>query len=134
MKINVPHRFIWMFSILIIISLACQGGPTAMEQDTPTDTSAQPPQAITTPTKAGIAPVGLPDKRANQAGDEDSSHNANNKMASGGEKFIRGWYERPFNADTMDTYFPYIDIVDTQGFKDDTWGFGSITVSNTDPN
>jgi hypothetical protein len=134
MKINFPDRFIWMLSVLIIISLACQGGPTTVEQVTPTSTSAQPPQAITTPTKVGIVPVGLPEKRANQAGDEDSSHNANNKMASGGEKFIRGWYERPFNADTMDTYFPYIDIVDTQGFKDDVWGFGSITVSNTDSN
>lgn len=135
MKITVPRRFIWMLSVLIIVSLACQGSPLAAEPTTPSESPIQPPSGeSTTPVQVGIAPVGLPNKRANQAGDEDSSRNAENKMVSGGEKFIKGWYERPFNAKTMDTYFPYIDIVETQGFKDDIWGFGTITVSNTDAN
>ena len=34
----------------------------------------------------------------------------------------------------MDTYFPYIDIVDTQGFLDDTWGYATITLSGLDAN
>jgi hypothetical protein len=55
-------------------------------------------------------------------------------MAPGGDTFVKDLYERPFNANTMDTYFPYLDIVDTQGFKDDTWGFATITLSDTDAN
>jgi hypothetical protein len=34
----------------------------------------------------------------------------------------------------MDTYFPYLDIVDTQGFKDETWGYATISTSGTDAN
>ena len=34
----------------------------------------------------------------------------------------------------MDTYFPYVDIVDVQGFKDDLWGYLTITLVGTDAN
>ena len=34
----------------------------------------------------------------------------------------------------MDTYFPYMDIVGIQGFKDDTWGYLTITLAGTDKN
>jgi hypothetical protein len=81
-----------------------------------------------------VAPVNLPGERENQAGDPDSSANASRKLVSEGEKFVRGIYERPFNSETMDTYFPWMDIVDTQGFQDDEWGFATITLSNTDTN
>ena len=63
-------------------------------------------------------PVGLPAERADQAGDIDSSPNAHRAMVSGGDVFVHGLYERPFNADPMDKYFPYLDIVDIQGYKD----------------
>jgi len=86
----------------------------------------------TTPFEGAI-PVDLPAKRADQAGDVDSSVNAARKLVSGGEVFVHGQYERPFNADTMDKYFAYVDIVDTQGFKDETWGYASITLASTDP-
>jgi hypothetical protein len=56
------------------------------------------------------------------------------KGVSDGDVFVQGLYERPFNANTMDTYFPYMDIVHIQGFKDDTWGYLTITLAGTDKN
>ena len=79
-------------------------------------------------------PVDLPAKRLDQAGDIDSSPNAYRAMVSGGDIFVHGLYERPFNPDPMDKYFPYLDIVDMQGYKDDTWGYASITLQKTDDN
>lgn len=131
MKTRIPVRFFWMAFALIIVSLACQNTSDANS----TDISETNPTALpTNPVQAGVSPVSLPEKRENQAGDPDSSANADRKLVSGGEKFVRGLFERPFNAETMDTYFPYLDIVDTQGFKDDTWGFATITLSSTDAN
>jgi hypothetical protein len=77
-------------------------------------------------------PVQLPAKRSDQAGDVDSSPNAYRQMVSGGDVFVNNQYERPFNTGPMDKYFPYLDIVDTQGFKDDTWGYATITLQDTD--
>jgi len=56
------------------------------------------------------------------------------KGVSGGDVFVQGLYERPFNANTMDTYFPYMDIVQIKGFMDDTWGYLEITLAGTDKN
>jgi hypothetical protein len=101
------------------------------------------PNVITAPTETpipptapflGAIPVGLPAARADQAGDVDSSPNAYKKVVSGGDEFVNGLYERPFNANAMDKYFPYLDIVETQGFKDDTWGYATITLANNDSN
>ena len=79
-------------------------------------------------------PVGLPAERADQAGDIDFVAQRAPRQVSGGDVFVHGLYERPFNADPMDKYFPYLDIVDTQGYKDDTWGYASITLQKTDAN
>jgi hypothetical protein len=84
-----------------------------------------------TPVFQGAMPVGLPAQRADQAGDIDSSANAYRAQVSGGDVFVHGLYERPFNTDPMDKYFAHLDIVDTQGFMDDTWGYASITLQET---
>ena len=79
-------------------------------------------------------PVGLPGEHADQAGDINSSPNAHRAMVSGGDVFVHGLYERPFNTDPMDKYFAYLDIVDAKGYMDDTWGYASITLEKTDAN
>jgi len=57
------------------------------------------------------------------------------KMAPpGSDIFVKDLFERPFNANTMNTYFPYIDIVNTQGYIDDIWGYATITLSGMDAN
>jgi hypothetical protein len=137
MYLRLPKRFVGMLGLLAIAALAC-GLPGAS-----TGSSAAPTEPIiaagstsspAAPRQAGVAPVGLPDKRADQAGDVNSSVDARKKMVPGGDEFVNGLYERPFNANTMDTYFPYLDIVDAQAYVDDTWGYATITMDGTDAN
>ena len=65
-------------------------------------------------------------------GDYDSS--TTGKDAPGGDRFSFGEYERPFNANTMDIYFPYLDIQNAQIYQDDTWIFGLIVIKGLDAN
>jgi hypothetical protein len=122
----------WLVLGLVLLAAACNM-PGSGAAPAPGDSNAPPDQ----PPAAefhGAVPVGLPEKRLDHAGDVDSHANANKRAVSGGDVFVQGLYERPFNANTMDTYFPYLDIVDTQGFLDDTWGYATITMANTDSN
>lgn len=129
------NRWIWMTVILLFAALACQGtaapSPTAPASAT---SGGPPPSPMSSPTNAGVSPVSLPASRLDQASDVNSSSMATAKSVSGGDVFVQGLYERPFNANTMDKYLPYIDIVNSQGFKDDTWGYATITLEADDAN
>jgi hypothetical protein len=126
-----PVRLISIFVLIMLIASACN---LNMRAPTPTPelNVDAPPADTATPQFQGEVPVDLPDKRTDQGGDVDSSPNAAKKQVTGGDVFVNGLYERPFNANTMDKYFPYLDIVDTQSFKNDAWGYATITLSNTD--
>ncbi len=123
MKSKKSTRLVWALLMLFLAIVACTGTskPTAVPSLAPTvsspATSVEP-----SPTPQGISPADLPSTVLDQAGDVNSSSMATAKGVSGGDVFVHGLYERPFNANTMDTYFPYMDIVGIQGFKDDTWG------------
>jgi hypothetical protein len=121
----------WTILVLMLSALACNlgapGGATEIPATLPPSAEA-PPAATATEVFQGAMPVGLPAQRADQAGDIDSSPNAHRQMVTGGDVFVHGLYERPFNRDPMDKYFPYLDIVDVQGYTDDTWGYASITM------
>src|SRR5262245_36804739 len=120
-----------LFSIIAVI-LACnlpgQATPAPLATEPPateeivavvdTATSA-PPTEI--PIQHQIVPVSLPDSRSGHAGDYDSSSTAPLKKSNGGDRFTFEQFERPFNANTMDVYFPNLDIVDTFVFQDNTW-------------
>ena len=103
----------------------------------PTEVAIEP-SAAPPPTEVAIQheviPIDLPAERSSHAGDHDSSKSASNKQAPGGDRFTFGEYERPFNANTMDVYFPALDIFDTLTHQDDLWIFGSITVKGLDEN
>lgn len=135
MKQQSRVRIPWAIVVLMLSALACNVGLTGAATQVPTEAppSAEAPPAATEAFQ-GAMPVGLPAERSDQASDVDSSPNAYRKMVSGGDVFVHGLYERPFNRDPMDKYFPYLDIVDAQGYKDDTWGYASITVEKTDAN
>jgi len=92
--------------------------------DTPT--SIPPPTEI--PIQHQIIPVSLPENRSSHAGDYDSSVTADQKKSNGGDRFTFEKFERPFNANTMDVYFPELDIIDTFVYQDDTWIYGTIQV------
>ena len=131
-KVGNTVRFGWMLLMLFLAIVACNGtsSPTAI----PTSVPATSSSTASGPSSAnqGLSPVDLPSQRLDNAGDVNSLDMANAKSVSGGDVFVQGLYERPFNANTMDTYFPYIDITNTQGFKDDTWGYATITLAGTD--
>lgn len=75
-------------------------------------------------------PVNLPEKQSGQAGDFNSSKILETGATIGGDRFTFGRFERPFNADTMDVYYPEIDIVDTEVFQDDLWIYGRISIQD----
>ncbi len=134
MKTGNLVRFGWVLLMIFLAIVACNGTSSPTVAPTAVVTSA--PASSIPPTSAssnqGVAPVALPDTRLDQASDVNSSDMATAKRVAGGDTFVQGLYERPFNANTMDTYFPYIDIASTQGFKDDMWGYATITLAGPD--
>jgi hypothetical protein len=127
-------RYIWVVVPLLLSASACNlPKPTATSTAAPPSVVA-PPIDTATAQFQGVIPINLPGTRMDHTGDVDSSVNAARKQVTSGDVFVQGLYERPFNANTMDKYFPYLDIVDTQGFKDDTWGYATITLVDKDSN
>jgi hypothetical protein len=137
MKSKKLNRLAWMLGALLAVGLACQGTGSASNSGAPTSqssavTSSSPTQAATL--ISAMPPANLPATPLDQAVDPDSSSMATAKNVSSGDVFVQGLYERPFNANTMDTYFPYMDIARIQGFMDDTWGYLEITLAGADKN
>ncbi|MBN8656385.1 MAG: hypothetical protein J0M11_11655 [Anaerolineae bacterium] len=77
-------------------------------------------------------PVNLPDTSNGVAADFDSSKVLANGSLVGGDRFTFGRFERPFNANTMDTYYAEIDIISTEIFQDDVWIFGRLSIKGLD--
>jgi hypothetical protein len=133
MKSKKSTRFVWALLMLFLTIIACTGTtkPTAVPSLVPTvsspATSVEP-----SPTPQGVSPVDLPSQRLDETNDANSSSMATAKSVSSGDAFVQGLFERPFNASTMDTYFPYMDIVNISGFKDDIWGYAAITLAGAD--
>ncbi len=130
-------------AVVLVLVVACNfnGAVPATKQaapDTPTTAPptipAPPPSATATAIEHKDIPVNLPSERQNQAGDHDSSSTAAQKRAPGGDRFTFGRYERPFNANTMDEYYPYLDIINTAFYEDANWIYAVITLKGTDDN
>jgi hypothetical protein len=98
----------------------------------PTNVPTETPVPTVTPIQHQSIPGELPAERSGQAGDHDSSVTSDQKRAPGGDRFTFGRYERPFNAETMDMYFPYLDIQDTLVYQDDVWIYAVITLESGD--
>ena len=111
---------------------------TGQEAQQPVATAASSPTTSATPTEVAIQhhmiPGDLPTERSNHAGDYDSSTSAGRKSSAGGDRFTFGRFERPFSANTMDTYYPNLDIVDTFVFQDETWIYGTIAIKEVNAN
>lgn len=143
------HILTLSFAILLII-LACNipGASVATEVPVASDEPISSQATELPPTEAPAAtpvpsatlvqhqniPGELPAERSGRAGDHDSSVTSTQKRAPGGDRFTFGRYERPFNADTMDVYFSYLDIQDTLVYRDDTWIYAVITLESGDEN
>lgn len=128
-----------IFIAMMVLLAACSGKATAPATEAPaivppTEVVSAPIPTETPAVTHAIIPVSLPVEHSNHAGDYDSSTTADRKEAPGGDRFTYGMFERPFNATTMDIYFPNLDIVDLTVFKDDTWSYASIVLKGPDAN
>jgi hypothetical protein len=66
--------------------------------------------------------------------DADTSSHASEKRSAAGENFSSGFFERPFNAQTMDVYYPELDILQAWLNHDSTWVYVMIRVAGSDSN
>jgi hypothetical protein len=136
---NMTRTFLTIV-VLFAAMLACNVPGSATEAPATEPPTAPPTELVTvvdTPTIAPateipiqhlVFPVSLPPNRSGHAGDNDSSVTADQKKANGGDRFTFERFERPFNAESMDVYYPNLDIIDTFVYQDDTWIYGTIQV------
>lgn len=131
------RKLLSVFIVLLLAMLAC--GVNA----TPTDTaSTEEPNASTISTATSLVvvdtstpthlmrPNELPTTQSGSAGDQDSSSTASENRASSGDRFTFSRYERPFNANSMDVYYPYLDIQGALLYEDETWLYGVLAMKN----
>ena len=111
---------------------------TAGEPSVPT-TESVPTVAESTPTYTStpivhvLVPGEPPGSFLSEVTDRDTSSMASQHRALGGENFSVDLYERPFNANTMDTYFPDLDILRARVSHDSQWFFVDIKLAGQDP-
>lgn len=117
--------------IALLLGIATQACSAPATETVVTEIPAeQPPTDIPAPTPIlhTVIPASLPNEKSGVAADQDSSFTSADNTAGGGDRFSAGEYERPFNAATMDTYFPELDITQYEVFQDDTWIYASIVL------
>ncbi|HEX7542388.1 MAG TPA: hypothetical protein VF352_09675 [Anaerolineales bacterium] len=112
--------------------------PTAVsgQNDTPTSGQSQPANTETptsTPIVHNLIPGEPPAGALSEITDRNSSEYAAQHRTNGGENFGANLYERPFNANTMDKYFPDLDIIRARLMRDDRWVFVSIYLVGPNP-
>jgi hypothetical protein len=122
--------------VIFVTVLACNVSGNANETPTvqsPTELvtivdTPNTPNYTEVPIQHQDIPVNLPLSKSGQASDQNSSVTADQNKSNGGDRFTYEQFERPFNANAMDTYFPNLDIIDTYVFQDDIWIYGTIKV------
>ena len=99
----------------------------------PTLTSTLPPTLTFTPTQVPVVhtliPGEPPANTKSEITDRDSSMLAAEHRANGGENFSLNLYERPFNSQAMDQYFPQLDITKTKLSSDGKWTYVTIQLA-----
>jgi hypothetical protein len=139
---------------LVLSMLACNATKTATPEpnlstntiqeetgftDTPPMVSTDTPLPLNTDTSAPteivhtMVPGELPAGIVSEVTDRNSSALAEQKRANGGDSYAANLYERPFNANTMDTYFSSLDINSAMLSESDIWVFATITLAGEDP-
>jgi hypothetical protein len=111
-----------------------QPAPTGTETVVPTATEpAATPIPSQTATVAHLSRPGTPPGYGPYIFDSNSSLTASLHRPQGGDYLNINLFERPFNANTQDTYFPQADILQTAMFNGNPWVYGSITLKGADP-
>jgi hypothetical protein len=124
-----------LFFILMLSLSACNLGveqtpepaiteAVGVEQTTTEAPTEIPPTAVEHKTIPGE----FPENPSGVVGDQDSSTTADDHRAPGGDRFTFTRFERPFNSETMDEYYPFIDILEGAVYMDDTWIYVSLAL------
>ncbi|MBN8580137.1 MAG: hypothetical protein J0L96_05655 [Anaerolineae bacterium] len=126
--------------VLLISVLACTTSgevPPATETaevvsqsntSVPTEAAPQATPIVEHKTKPGE----IPEIQSGVVGDQDSSLTADQNRAPGGDRFTFTRFERPFNSEAMDIYFPAIDIQGAIFYEDAQWLYSEITLKNNE--
>lgn len=127
---------------LLVLGLMFVGSACGAKQAAPALPEATAAEAVIfTPTMAAsptptavphvMLPGELPETPGGVVGDQDSSITADEKRAPSGDRFTFSHFERPFNANSMDVYYPSIDIQGATLYQDDTWLYVEIQLKDT---
>jgi hypothetical protein len=80
-------------------------------------------------------PASPPTEGREKWGDQSTVSSINAARAFQGDRFSEGKFERPYNANTMDVYFPQLDIDGAVIYPvDATWVYAIITMVGRDAN
>jgi len=137
----------FVLSIILLCGLILAGCTTASQTPEPqtvapasTQTPVPQPEA-TAPIETSPAvqhsdvPGSLPPSESKTWGDQSTISSVNQARALGGDRFTLGRFERPYNANTMDVYFPQLDIDRVALYPDDpTWVYVIIAMAGSDAN
>jgi hypothetical protein len=143
----------YVFSTILLCGLILSACATASQKPAepkavePTATKPPAPQvAATAPAvvQPAVSPVAVqhsaipgnpPPSGGKKWGDQSTISSINKARALGGDRFTLGRFERPYNANTMDVYFPQLDIDRAVLYPDDpTWVYTVITMVGRDAN
>jgi hypothetical protein len=130
-KMTREHHRVAFALLCLALILACAQAPGSPAPDNPdgaTESEASLENPAPTQDVHIDRPGALPEERSGHAGDHDTSVTADQNRAVGGDRFTFGDFERPFNAESMDVYFPDLDIQDTLLYQDETWIYAVITL------
>jgi len=124
---------------IMFIVLACGANGETQTPALPPETSTEAVQPVPTieasPSPTAVPhimiPGDIPETLGGVVGDQDSSITADEKRAPSGDRFTFSRFERPFNADSMDVYYPSIDIQGVSFFQDDLWLYVEIQLKDT---
>ena len=119
------------------IQTAVAGTYTAQALAIPPVNATAVPNQVAVPT-ATIVHLTIPGEPPNNYEsyivDRNSSSTAPQRAANGGENFDTNLLERPFNAVTMDIYYPDLDIIKARLDRTGTWAYVEIETANVNPN
>ncbi|CAG1007047.1 hypothetical protein ANAEL_03486 [Anaerolineales bacterium] len=115
----------------VVVESAATEAPTVEVQATAAPATAEPEAAPAI--QHTNVPASPPASGGEKWGDHSTVSSNNAARALLGDDFTEGKFERPYNADTMDAYFPQLDIDRIVVHPEDaTWVYALITMVGRD--
>lgn len=143
----------FVLSLILLVALGLAACVPSAPIQAPAPAPTQPPPAKPAPTEAPAvqpaadtptaAPAGVqhtdipaePSGKGVHLGDQTVTAQADQQRAFAGDGYTDGRLERPFNANTMDTYAPFVDITEASFYASDPqWFYATVTLADTDAN